>query len=70
MNAVQYRLFKWTSVAVLFAVLLCAANVQPSDPLPSWNAGPHKQAIVDFVTKVTRQETSDYIPPNTIRRSA
>jgi phosphoglycolate phosphatase-like HAD superfamily hydrolase len=33
------------------------------DPLPSWNEGPRKQAIVEFVTRVTRQGSDDFIAP-------
>jgi phosphoserine phosphatase len=40
-----------------------AAAAAETDPLPSWNDGPTKQAIVDFVTKVTEPESGDYVPP-------
>lgn len=33
-----------------------------ADPLPSWNEGPAKQAIVDFVGKVTAEGSSDFVP--------
>jgi hypothetical protein len=33
-----------------------------SDPLPSWNDGPAKQAIVGFVGKVTKQGSPDFVP--------
>jgi hypothetical protein len=32
------------------------------DPLPSWNDGPVKQAIVSFVERVTREGTPDFVP--------
>ena len=32
------------------------------DPLPSWNDGPRKQAIVDFVAKVTQVGGKDFVP--------
>jgi phosphoglycolate phosphatase-like HAD superfamily hydrolase len=35
----------------------------PQDALPSWNAGPRKQAIIDFVTRVTRQGSPDFVAP-------
>ena len=35
----------------------------PTDPLPSWNDGPARQAIVAFVAKVTREGTAGYVPP-------
>jgi hypothetical protein len=33
------------------------------DPLASWNDGPTKQALIDFVTRVTDEEGRDYVPP-------
>lgn len=33
------------------------------DPLPSWNHGPARKAVVEFVERVTRQGGSDYVPP-------
>jgi phosphoserine phosphatase/lysophospholipase L1-like esterase len=32
------------------------------DPLPSWNEGPTKQAILDFVEKVTRKGSDTFVP--------
>jgi haloacid dehalogenase-like hydrolase len=34
-----------------------------SDPLPSWNATPAKQAIVDFVGRVTKSGSPDFVAP-------
>ena len=34
-----------------------------ADPLPSWNDGPAKKAIVEFVGKVTRSGSPDFVPP-------
>jgi hypothetical protein len=34
-----------------------------TDPLPSWNEGASKQAIVEFVDRVTRQGGPDFVPP-------
>src|SRR4051794_40662774 len=34
-----------------------------TDLLPSWNDGPAKQAILDFVGRVTREGRPDYVPP-------
>jgi phosphoglycolate phosphatase-like HAD superfamily hydrolase len=53
------------SLIAIMAVLIVSATsafAQDSDPLPSWNDGPTKQAIVDFVTKVTEPESGDYVP--------
>jgi phosphoglycolate phosphatase-like HAD superfamily hydrolase len=35
-----------------------------ADPLPSWNDGATKKAIVDFVSRVTRQGGPDFVPPS------
>jgi phosphoserine phosphatase len=35
----------------------------PADPLPSWNDGASKQAIVAFVVRVTAEGGADYVPP-------
>src|SRR5687768_1806654 len=32
-------------------------------PLPSWNDGPAKAAIMEFVARVTTRGSSDYVPP-------
>jgi hypothetical protein len=34
-----------------------------TDPLPSWNDGATKQAITEFVARVTRQGGPDFVPP-------
>jgi hypothetical protein len=34
-----------------------------TDPLPSWNDGASKQAITDFVARVTQQGGPDFVPP-------
>ena len=33
------------------------------DPLPSWNDGQAKRSIVDFVAKVTKEGSPDFVPP-------
>jgi hypothetical protein len=46
-------------VAFLFAAVVALAQ----DPLPSWNDSPAKKAIVEFVGKVTKQGSPDFVPP-------
>jgi haloacid dehalogenase-like hydrolase len=41
-----------------------AATPAPADPLPSWNDGAAKRAIVDFVGRVTREGGPDFVPPS------
>jgi phosphoglycolate phosphatase-like HAD superfamily hydrolase len=38
------------------------AQPQSSDPLPSWNDGTTKRAIIDFVARVTRETSADFVP--------
>src|SRR5690242_6292432 len=33
-----------------------------TDPLPSWNDGEVKRAIIDYVNRVTKDSSADYIP--------
>ncbi len=39
------------------------AIAQATDPLPSWNDGKSKQAIIEFVEKVTSESSPDFVPP-------
>jgi phosphoglycolate phosphatase-like HAD superfamily hydrolase len=43
-------------------ILLAAANSRAADPLPSWNDGKTKQAIVAFVQKVTEAGGAGFVP--------
>lgn len=51
----------------LFSTLNAPAGAQ-DDPLPSWNDGAAKTAIIRFVTAVTREDSPDYVP--TVERIA
>lgn len=52
---------------VALALGVCLALVTQSgaadDPLPSWNDGDAKQAIVDFVSATTTEGSKDYVAP-------
>jgi len=48
----------FTSLWLVVAALPAAAQ----DPLPSWNNGASKQAIVAFVGRVTKAGTPDFVP--------
>lgn len=49
-------------IAVAALLLLATALPAGAEPLPSWNEGKAKQAIVDFVGRVTRQGSKDFVP--------
>jgi phosphoglycolate phosphatase-like HAD superfamily hydrolase len=48
---------------VAMAPAVALAQVPSGDPLPSWNDGPAKQAIVAFVERITRDGAPDFVPP-------
>ena len=55
------------SETLLAVVLVCAlafttTNVRAADPLPSWNDGVAKQSIIDFVAKVTKEGSPEFVP--------
>lgn len=52
---------------VIAAALICAltfttTTARAADPLPSWNDGKAKQFIIDFVTRVTKEGSPDFVP--------
>lgn len=53
-----------TAVGAALTVLAACAQpiAPPGDPLPSWNAGPTKDAIVEFVDAVTTAGGADFVP--------
>src|SRR4051812_18016647 len=52
-----------------FGLALCAVLVAgapahaQTDPLPSWNEGPSKQAILHFVKATTTRTSPQFVPP-------
>ncbi len=59
------RLFQYL-FSVFYILTACVwgeTNPTP-DPLPSWNAGPTKTAILRFVQNATDHNSKDYIPPD------
>lgn len=58
------RILLVTALIFLSTTILAVEPLNsPTDPLPSWNAGPTKQRILDFVKKVTNKKSSQYVPP-------
>jgi len=49
---------------VVIASLILVSPARAADPLPSWNAGPSKSAILEFVKRTTTEGGSDFIPVN------
>jgi phosphoserine phosphatase len=52
------------AAALVGALALATNGAQAADPLPSWNDGAAKQAIVGFVGKVTKAGSPDFVPPS------
>jgi phosphoglycolate phosphatase-like HAD superfamily hydrolase len=51
------------AMALMYGVALATTSAQPNDPLPSWHAGKSRQAIVDFVTRVTTTGSPQFVAP-------
>jgi phosphoglycolate phosphatase-like HAD superfamily hydrolase len=49
--------------APLFSISAPAQTATSDDPLPSWNDGPAKQAIVAFVKETTDRASPKFVPP-------
>src|SRR6266849_10019771 len=50
--------------AALACVLAFTTTIaRAADPLSSWNDGKAKQSITDFVAKVTKEGSPDFVPP-------
>jgi len=56
---IKLAIMGFTAATLAFA----AAVVFAQDPLPSWNDGPAKQAIVDFIQATTTQGSPKFVPP-------
>ena len=52
---------KWT--AFLFLLVFAQAHAQPGYPLSSWNDGPAKKAIVEFVKSTTEKGSPQFVAP-------
>ena len=50
-------------VALVVLLSLGASAHAETDPLPSWNDGPAKQAIIKFVQETTDQASPKFVPP-------
>jgi phosphoserine phosphatase len=55
----------WAGLLGAGWMVAMAAQAQPRepDPLPSWNEGASKRAILDFVKRVTTEHGPDYVAP-------
>jgi len=51
------------TIALACMVVFVTIATQAADPLSSWNDGPAKQAIVEFVKATTTQGSPQFVPP-------
>ncbi len=51
------------AIAVVCSFAIGQAQAKKADPLPSWNDGPAKTAIMEFVRAVTDENGKDYVEP-------
>ncbi|EGB13911.1 nonspecific acid phosphatase precursor [Pseudodesulfovibrio mercurii] len=51
-----------SSLLILIFVIAFGLPALAADPLPSWNDGPAKRAVMDFVTRTTLEGGPDFIP--------
>jgi phosphoglycolate phosphatase-like HAD superfamily hydrolase len=50
------------NAALACTLIFTSSLLRAADPLPSWNDTAPKQAIVAFVEKVTKEDSSDFVP--------
>lgn len=48
---------------ILLLLIALPKLVQAGEPLPSWNDGPSKKSIIEFVQSVTDQTSKDFVKP-------
>src|SRR5262245_47632302 len=63
MISISRRSLVMSCWAIALFVAVAPTRGQSSDPLPSWNDGPTKPAIISFVDKVTKEGGHDFVPP-------
>src|SRR5262249_32756373 len=63
MSANVLHRLRHVAVFLFAACLVSMASVQKTDPLPSWNEGPAKQAILQVVRGNTDRSNPEYVAP-------
>ncbi|HMD21964.1 MAG TPA: HAD family hydrolase [Alloacidobacterium sp.] len=57
------NLIKGSAAAIAVGGLTLSSSAREQNPLPSWNDGPAKQAILDFVKTTTDKSNAKFVPP-------
>src|SRR5271167_1111991 len=63
MHITRRDLIKGSAAIMVVESLNLPASARERDPLPSWNDGPAKQAIIDFVKTTIDKSNSKFVPP-------
>jgi phosphoserine phosphatase len=67
MNQLELQRRQWQRFLRMLLINVWICAVPPAaaaqQPLPSWNDGPAKTAIIEFVRRVTQQGSPDFVPP-------
>src|SRR5262245_24108270 len=59
----KMKYIKGSILLFLVSALLIAATMRQADPLPSWNDGDAKRAIIGFVRNTTEESDQNFVPP-------
>ena len=62
MRATVLSLTRRAALAALLLIAAASVAGAQTDPLPSWNSGAAKTAILDFVVRATREGGPDFVP--------
>ncbi len=67
MNSEERSIVRPRMMSLVLALLLVgvvfAAHATAAEPLPSWNDGPARKAILEFVTRTTTPGSPDFLEP-------
>jgi phosphoglycolate phosphatase-like HAD superfamily hydrolase len=66
MNFSQHRAqsrYRFLLISFVAISAFCSSVANAADPLASWNDGPAKKSILEFVAAVTDENSNDYVAP-------
>lgn len=59
----RIRIPKSSLAAIVAMAALTVSHSRAADPFPSWNETAAKKALLEFVDRVTREDSPDFVPP-------
>lgn len=63
-NTMKRTVFGFTMIMLVVSLMILQGCSAPDDPLPSWNEGASKNAIISFVQSVSDQASPDFVKPS------